>query len=392
MTKEEIQLLAEKIVSGRATEEEIVLYNRICAYGETTGNDAGKISDAEKAELENALKQTILRKIGRSKVYHLKWFTYAAASIVLLLLVGGVYFWLNERHKRQPEYAKERSYKGDALPARPGAILTLANGQKILLDSAANGALANEGGARVSKKADGVVYDNTDKKATVAWNTMTTPWGRQYQLTLADGTKVWLNAGSSLTYPTVFAGKQRTVMVTGEVYFEVAHNGQMPFIVEKGDVKVQGAGTHFNMNTYDDENALKVTLLEGSVHVSAIPDKSGLAGNPQSAILKPGEQAVISPSIGGGRGEALTIDHSPDLEQVMAWKNGRFVFAGSDIGQLMRQLARWYNVEVEYKIPVTDLFYAEIPRNTRLSDVLKALELTGKVHFTIAGNKVIVTP
>jgi len=179
-----------------------------------------------------------------------------------------------------------------------------------------------------------------------------------------------------LTYPTVFAGKQRTVKVTGEVYFEVAHNKQMPFIVEKGDVKVQVLGTHFNMNTYDDERALKVTLLEGSVRVT---------NHAGEHVITPGQQAQVT----SGK---IAVANEVDLEEVMAWKNGRFVFAGSDIGQLMRQIARWYNVAIEYKTPVNDLFYAEIPRNTRLSDVLKALELTGKVHFTIAGNKVIVTP
>jgi len=378
MTKEEIKNLAEKIVSGTATEAEIVLYNRICDFAEATANDVSRISAAEKLELEGALKKNILQKAGMGRVYRMNWLKWATAAAILILLAGVGFIFLHspESSDRYAHESPQQRFKNDVLPGRQGAILTLANGRKITLDSAANGALASEGGVQVIKKDDEVVYDGGKAPAEVSYNTMTTPQGRQYHLTLADGTEVWLNAGSSITYPTVFTGKQRTVKVTGEAYFEVAHNKSMPFRVEKGDVKVEVLGTHFNMNTYDDESSLKVTLLEGVVRVVSTGGEN---------ILTPGQQAQVSK----GR---IAVANNVNAEEVMAWKNGRFLFSGTDIDQLMRQLTRWYDVEVEYNKKVNDLFYAEIPRNTNLSDVLKALELTGKVHFSIDGKKIIVMP
>jgi len=378
MTKEEIKDLAEKIVSGTATEEEIVLYNRICGFAETSEGDPINISEAEKQELEDTLKRNILQKTGTGNVYRMNRLKWTAAAAVLILLAGVGYVFLQSPRPsdRYVQQIPNQRFKNDVLPGRQGAVLTLSNGKKITLDSAANGVLASEGGTQVLKKGEEVVYGKGNLSAEVSYNTMTTPQGRQYHVTLADGTEVWLNAGSSITYPTIFTGKERTVKITGEVYFEVARNTSMPFRVEKGDVKVEVLGTHFNMNTYDDERSLKVTLLEGAVRVIS-------AGGANT--ITPGQQAQVTK----GR---ITVANQVNAEEVMAWKNGRFLFSGTDLDQLMRQLTRWYDVKVEYNKKVSDLFYAEIPRSTNLSDVLKALELTGKVHFAIEGKKIIVMP
>ena len=401
MTKEEIQRLAEKIVSGTATEEEIILYNRLCHFAEQTQSDAPGMTANEKAELEHALKKTIIRQINGGRVYRMKRLRFTAAAAIILLLAGGGYFFLTHSGNSKPAYTHQskQSPANDALPGTQGAVLTLANGRQIILDSAANGALASESGAQVIKKNGQVVYDAQKVPEAVAWNTMTTPMGRQYQLTLSDGTAVWLNAGSSITYPVVFTGKHRTVKVTGEVYFEVkpltpkGEQEKMPFTVQivtaKGDGgEVTVLGTHFNINAYDDEAVVKTTLLEGSVKVvngqSSMVNKNRY--NYQEAILKPGEQVSISQS------SQLFHPIPVQTDEVVAWKNGRFLFSGTDISQLMRQIARWYDVEVVYDKEIKDIFYAEIPRNTKLSDVLKALELTGKVHFVIEGKKIIVKP
>jgi ferric-dicitrate binding protein FerR (iron transport regulator) len=307
----------------------------------------------------------------------MQWFKWIAAASVLLLLASAGYFIVRSPGSVQPEQAQQKQrLLHDVLPGRQGAVLTLANGRTIILDSATNGTLVSEEGVAIIKKEGKIVYDAHKAPEKIAWNTMTTPPGRQYQLTLADGTSVWLNAASSITYPTAFTGRQRMVKVTGEVYFEVAHNKQMPFVAEKGDVKVEVLGTHFNMNTYDDESALKVTLLQGAVRVT---------GGGGEHTIAPGQQAVVT-------GNNITVTNNINREEVMAWKNGRFIFSGTDIHQLMRQVSRWYDVQVQYDKEINDLFYAEIPRNTKLSDVLKALELTGKVHFDMEGKKIIVKP
>jgi transmembrane sensor len=245
-----------------------------------------------------------------------------------------------------------------------------------VLDSAANGALAQEGPAEVIKEGGQIVYKGAGGAGSVVYNTMTTPRGRQYNLMLADGTRVWLNAASSITYPTAFTGSERTVSITGEVYFEVAHRAAMPFTVQKGDVRVQVLGTHFNVNAYEEEPSLDVTLLEGAVRVV----KGG-----HTSHIRPGQQAQV-------QGDGMKVVSDVDVDEVMAWKNGYFRFGGVGIESLMGQLSRWYDVEIEYKKKVDDRFYAEIPRDTKLSDALKALELTGQVRFGIEGKKIIVMP
>lgn len=381
MNRDKLMELSEKVVAGIASKEEIHLYNRLCDSYEISGEAWDENLHGNKSELGQAIKTTIWKKTGiEQPVIKLRWFKWAAAASVILLISIGSYFIINirvQKHEVAVVQPHKKEFKNDVAPGQTGAILTLANGQKILLDSAVNGSLAQQGNVSVIKKNGELVYSNDGNTAEVVYNTMTTPRGRQFNLVLADGSKVWLNAASSITFPTAFTGKERKVSITGEAYFEVAHNAAKPFIVEKGNTSVLVLGTHFNVNAYDDETALSVTLLEGSVNVRN--------GNSSSRI-KPGQQAQVKED---GK---ISLLSNVNVENVVAWKNGRINFDGANIETVMRQMSRWYDVEIVYNKKLDDLFYAEIPRTTMLSDVLKALELTKKVHFKIEGRKIIVVP
>ncbi len=300
---------------------------------------------------------------------------YAAAAAILLAVGTGVYYWYGQS-KQQAQNATVAATQ-DVLPGGNKAVLTLSNGRQILLDSASNGMLAQQGGASISKQAGGqIVYNsNGETGGEPVYNTMSTPRGGAYQLSLPDGTRVWLNAASSITFPTAFTGRERTVSITGEVYLEVAKDKAKPFFVKVNGTQLEVLGTHFNVNAYGDEKTVKTTLLEGSVKVHA---------GAGSRVIAPGEQAQVTEA---GR---LTVKKGIDLAETMAWKNGRFVFEGAPIETVMHQLARWYDVEVESQEHVDELFFADVPRNKKLSDVLKALELTGKVKFRIDGRKIKV--
>jgi hypothetical protein len=264
------------------------------------------------------------------------------------------------------------------LPGGNHAILTMADGSKIVLDSVQNGNIQS-GGATISKQGGVLVYDGSSpaKSATaaVAYNTLTTPRGGQYKLILADGSKVWLNASSSLHFPTAFTGKERNVELTGEAYFEVAKNKEKPFRVNVNGMQVEVLGTHFNVNAYADENSIKTSLLEGSVKIKR-GDVSGL--------LKPGQQGILESNNNDLRIKEVNMD------EVIAWKNGLFQFNGAGIKTIMLEISRWYNVEIVYsgKVPQRS-FVGKISRDAALPDVLKILELSN-VKFNVIGRKIIV--
>jgi transmembrane sensor len=313
-----------------------------------------------------------------------KWAAVAASIIVLLS--AGAWYWL--AHKAGADMRGTELLaikKNDVAPGLNGAILTLADGKQIVLDSTNSGFSANEGDARVTKSSnDQLTYQEahavSGRSIAIIYNTLTTPRGRKINVVLADGTKVWLNAASSIKYPTVFSGKDRVVEITGEAYFEVAENARLPFIVKKmgSDYNVLVLGTHFNVNAYDDEEAITTTLLEGLVRT----DNGGI-----SRTLKPGQQAIVRKDHAGV--EILT---DANIGGVMAWKNGNFSFDRVDINAVMRQIARWYDVDVEYKGTITRHFGGTISRDVNVSQVLKMLELTGAVRFGIEGRKIIVMP
>jgi ferric-dicitrate binding protein FerR (iron transport regulator) len=302
------------------------------------------------------------------------------AAAVLLFLLGFVYWRNNDRRKIAMQVAKPASMLvHDIAPGGDKAVLTLADGSTIRLDSAANGSLAKQGNVSVVKLANGqLAYQATGNKPNGnVFNTMRTPRGGQYQLLLPDGTKVWLNAASTITFPVAFVEKSREVTVTGEVYFEVAKNIQQPFIVEVGhETKVEVLGTSFNVNAYD-SSSIQATLLEGAVRV-----RSSVAGS----LLRPGQQALVNTGNASGKIGVKMVN----TEKVMAWKNGMFNFDDADLPTVIKELERWYNIEIVCEKNVPDIrFGGEMNRNIQLSGALKVLEDAG-VHYKMEQDRRLI--
>ncbi len=293
------------------------------------------------------------------------WNRFVAAAAVAGVLILGTWLW-SSRHPAADTATRQGSPAvKDVPPGGQHAILTLAGGATILLDSARNGQLASQGNTDIVKLDDGrLAYQpGTTSPAATIYNSIATPRGGWYQLRLPDGTRVWLNAASSLRFPTAFIGATREVEMSGEAYFEVAADPAHPFIVHTRETRTTVLGTAFNINAYDDEPALRTTLLEGAVKVSA---------GAEAKLLHPGQQASYQ-----GAARSLTI-RSADTAAAVAWKNGRFPLKGTDMAALMRQIARWYDVDVHFDGPVPDKsFGGSISRNTNLSAVLLALKENG---------------
>lgn len=269
--------------------------------------------------------------------------------------------------------------KNKITPGSNKAILTLSDGSRIDLSNADYGVLAAETDVHIRKTNDGeMVYDFVrDTSITELYNTIETPKGGQFQINLPDGTKVWLNAASSLKLPMVFGANERSVEITGEVYFEVAKH-DVPFRVKTDDQIIEVLGTHFNVNAYPEESAVRTSLLEGSVSISTRSRK---------VVLKPGEQAVLSRKLG----ELNVLNIRPEDE--VAWKNGYFNFNGESIEAVMNKIARWYDVDVEYHKDFVDQEYiGTVSRFEDVKKVLKMLELTGTVRFDVKGRRIIVMP
>ena len=389
MDAEQLNKLIDRYLSGACTAEENALLeqwyeNHSAGDKQFYGGDSRLVHASARKSLEavqnkikvNGAHQGRLISIGS----RIKWI--GAAAAVLLLLAGGWWMMKGSNSTQQPSVAAVPNRQvPDIAPGGNKAILTLADGTQVILDSATNGAITKQGNVTVIKLDDGQLAYNASSTSSSAltYNTVTTPRGGQYQLVLSDGTKVWLNAASSLRFPTAFVGSERKVEMTGEGYFEVAHNDKKPFLVRAGGMDVEVLGTHFNINAYEDEGAVKTTLLEGKVRASA--------ANGQAVVLKPGEQARLFD------GDAqLSKRNNADLDEVIAWKNQMFVFNSAPLASVMRQIERWYDVEVEYQghIP-QDRFIGTITRNTNLSEVLKVLEYSN-VRFKVEGKKITVMP
>lgn len=306
-----------------------------------------------------------------------------AASILLALGIG-VYLYFEIVRNGRPQVTSQQAHTTEALindipPGGNRAILTLSDGSVIILDSSSNGRLAMEGSAAVIKLADGrLAYEQAGAGIEkIVYNTMSTPPGGQYELILPDGSKVWLNAASSITYPTVFEGKERKVKIRGEAYFEIAHNASMPFIVGAEDMKITVLGTHFNVNAYPEEAVAKTTLLQGAVKIEC---------GTNAALLKPGQQAQLAAS---GK---LNVEENADLEAALAWKNGLFYFNGDDLKSIILQLARWYDLEVHYEGSIPKRrFSGYVFRHLNVSEALKVLEMN-QVRFRLEGKKLTVMP
>ncbi|SEW38888.1 FecR family protein [Chitinophaga arvensicola] len=301
-------------------------------------------------------------------------YRWSAAAAVLLLLGAGVYFLRPAGHTSQ---VAEKAVTKPVLPGSSKALLTLADGSVIPLDSNGNQVISQQG-AQIHLNNGQLQYNSQDYSAQTALNTLTTPRGGQFRLTLPDGTRVWLNAASAITYPTAFPQGTREVEVKGEVYFEVAALAKMPFKVKVSPhTSIDVLGTSFNINAYTDEPGIQTTLIQGAVKVNA--------GN-VSRVLLPGQQALVS-----GPDQMKVVAHA-DTAAILAWKKEEFYFRDADIPTVMRQLGRWYDVTIVYAGAVpAGRFQGEIQRNLPLSDVLEGLESTG-IHFRLQGRSIIVEP
>lgn len=296
-----------------------------------------------------------------------------AAAVVFLLLGTGVYYWSQQKPRT------EVTLMSDIAPGTNKAVLTLADGSKVMLDSAGN-QVVQQGATAIRQQGSSLQYDSKGNGATVAYNTLSTPRGGQFQVVLPDGTKVWLNAASAIRYPTFFSGAERLVELTGEAYFEVTQSANMPFRVKINATNtIEVLGTSFNINAYTEESYIRTTLLEGAVRVSSGGKK---------VTLKPGEQAQSSAK----QPFVKVLEHA-DISKAIAWKNGLFNFQDVRLEEVMRQLSRWYDIEVVYEKGVPDLeFIGEIERSLPLSEVLKGLRMSG-VNFRLEqGKRLVVFP
>lgn len=336
------------------------------------------LKEQQTYNIENAL-NIVKHQTGRMSKKRPGWYRYAAvAASVLIVFASGLYFY----NQNQGQRAKLEVYGNDVAPGKQGATLTLANGRQIRLSNAATGEIATEAGVSITKKANGqVVYNlasppSASREESHIINTLSTARGETYEVQLPDGSTVWLNAASSLTYPASFSKlPNRSVQLTGEAYFEISKDKSRPFIVKADRQEVEVLGTHFNINSYQDEPGIKTTLVEGSVKVDGY--QTG------RKILLPGQQSILT-------ADKLLVKKA-NLQEAVAWKEGYFRFYDENIESVMRKLSRWYDIEVQYVGPIPqDEFNGRISLYKHISQVLKQLEKTEGVHFKLEGRRVTV--
>lgn len=413
MSISEIKNLLDRYINGSATLQEQRLIERWLEDNELHLTEWNNMDSRDRTAWMLDIYRDIERGMRRGQTpegddavpavtrkWYRKFRLPAAAVLAVSLGVGLYYFLLSRQTASVPVHVAVQEGQ-DVLPGANKAVLTLDNGDRILLDDSLQGILTRQGGVEVSKQQEGVVYKPSGSgkaQEEVVYNTLSTPRGGQYKLVLSDGSKVWLNASSSIRYPSSFSGDERTVEITGEVYFEINRvmaepSGSVPAkkvpfkvkIISPGAVggEVEVLGTHFNINAYPDEELIKTTLLEGSIKLSSAGPE-GKAGNP--VIIKPGEQVKLE------KNGSLKVMKDADLEEAVAWKNGLFMMNGAEISTVLRQLARWYDVDIAYEKGIPEgRMTGDIPREMHLSDALKIMELSG-VHFKIEGRKIIVNP
>jgi transmembrane sensor len=359
--------------------DEYVLQYMDSVWGKTSPDQF--IGEAQSEKILNAILGHSETKVIPLKAYKYKKGIRRIAAAVIILIAGASFLYLLKNSNNKTAGKGDivsSSEQHDVSPGRNGAVLTLANGASVLLDSTGDGNLAQQGNMLVMK--NGGRIDYLKKKGTeiteTVYNKIETPRGHQFQLTLTDGTRVWLNAASSIRFPVAFIGNERKVEITGEVYFEVAKDKSKPFIVEANNSSIEVLGTHFNVNAYNDESSVNTTLLEGLVKV--------VKGNAVS-MLSPGQQAQVSQN-----GDIRKVN-AVNVSEVVAWKDNLFYFNNTDIKKLMRQLERWYDVDVVFKgdIPTSLTFNGTISRGVNLSAVLKMLEYAGEIKFSIEGKQII---
>ncbi len=393
MKKEEFLHMLEKYRLGLATEQEEAFLLSYYELFEQLNDPLEQQEPAQLRALRDCIKAEIDQRTGIETAETgtrpgrggiLRYSPWLAAAIIIVI-IGFGYF-----SKTGPPTANSvvrHVSKEDLMQIVPGknqAILTIQNSETIVLNDQTAGVIRRQDGVSINKLENGSLVYEADETARALIHSVTTPKGGQYKLTLSDGTRVWLNAASSIRFPSVFNQATRTVELTGEAYFEVAHDERRPFEVRSADQLITVLGTRFNVNAYADEPAFRTTLIEGKVSIERqsnhLPTDRSLR-----KIMKPGQQALVS------KDEAQIVLRAVDAEQWVAWKNGFFKFDKADIHSVMRQIARWYDVEVEYRGKIgDDLFVGEISRDEDINNVLKIIQLNN-VDVKLAGRKIIIT-
>lgn len=373
MQEEEVTEILKRYHTGDcSTQEEAAIEAWYNFYGTTSDLfDANEDLEKRKEQIWAAVALSVKRK-------PFKFFVLRYAAAAIFIIIAGLFFIFQPFGDFGSK--KDTDYANDIAAGKRGATLTLSTGEMIRLTDAARGPLAKEAGVVITKSKDGgLIYQVTGHSGTGIrqMNVLATANGETYQVKLPDGTDIWLNSASSLTYPSSFdKHKERKVKLTGEAYFEVAKDKMHSFIVETGKQRVEVLGTHFNINAYQDEPVVKTTLLEGSVKV--------VGPNAIEKLLKPGQQSRLSPA-------GVDIE-DVDTQLAVAWKNNNFIFEHDDIQFIMRMVARWYNVNVVYDGPIPEeQFSGGVPRFENVSTILRILEATGKVSFKIEDRTIIVT-
>jgi transmembrane sensor len=364
---------------NKLIDEELLFINEGPAFkGQQSQEVLNRIKSDLRFSKASGEQKNIQPKIIR--FYQKRWVQLAAA--VLIFCTAGIIIF-NQQFVKTPNTVAGITRPESIVPGGNKATLTIAGGKTIVLESAANGVIAKTSVDKVLKTRSGqIIYKAISAgkhnltASEVSYNTLSTPKGGEYQVVLPDGTKVWLDAASSITYPVAFTGKDRRVKLTGQGYFEVAKNKAKPFYVNVNDVQVRVLGTHFNISAYSDDNQITTTLLEGAVQVT----KSN-----SISFLKPGEQAVIS------NNSSIIAVSAANIDDAMAWKNGYFIFNDENVTNIMKKVCRWYNVDVEYRGNFSNQqFGGTFYRAKSLTELLQHLEKIGKIHFTISGRRVIV--
>jgi hypothetical protein len=394
MKEERFKLLLEQYVTDMINKEDRKeflsllqhpYYNSLLEKEMEKEWNHGEYEDPENAQMGQLIEQNVIEKIRQAKVIPIKtgslvWMRKLTAIAVVLILVAGAYYLVSKdtpAEKSEIEIAKKGDASNDVLPGSNKAVLTLSNRREIVLDSIGGGTIIHEGSTRLDKTGNGTLaYVAAGKATHVLYNTVQTPNGGQYHVKLVDGTEVWLNAASSITFPTAFVENERKVEITGEAYFEVAHNARKPFKVAVKGMEVEVLGTHFNVNAYADEGLTKTTLVQGKIKVSQ--EKS-------AAILSPGQQARINAA------SRLSVVKHANVEEALAWKNGDFKFSAANVRTVMAQVGRWYNVAIVYEkgFQSAEPYSGGMSRSTNTPDVIKILNGLG-IKCRLEGRKIIV--
>lgn len=382
MTREEYILLYEKCMQGQCTDED---RKKLDEYQDDFSLDNLYWDEARlgaEQQITNSIYSRLQRSIRDQQPKKMRWYKLPLAATIAMMTVGlGAYLYFNTTSDQTTPHTQQIA--GKIVAGSNKAILTLSGGKQIVLTDASNGELVQEGDTRITKTADGkIIYEpstaqraDVDSKAVV-YNTVSTPKGGQFQVVLPDGSQVWLNAMSSITYPSSFSGKERLVQLKGEAYFEIAKNPEKPFKVDvTGKQKIEVLGTHFNVEAYLEDHEIKTTLLEGSVKLTT-PNKE--------VRLKPGQIAVNDLE------KELTIKPA-DLEEVMAWKNGLFVLNDVNLKDVMKKASRWYDVDVEYQGSITNKkLWGTVSRYKDITELLDNIAITSSLRYKIEGRRVIL--